>query len=284
MSTIAGWGLGPVVCDAVASFARHTHAEPHNIVEQEVRKSRGIRLGQARRAVRNPVPVKDVAHIGQAVKNFDATHKAYKEAGGTIQDDQEKKLDLLESMPKEIRSQLQWRMNLPEPYVEFRDMLVSTADNICYQDGIKSGGLHAVDSPGPVCEPCGESNPMEESIMAFMKKMGFTGKGAGKGSKGAGKGDRNVAANVRSCINCGSKDHLTAACPKPEVPRDQRPCWKCGKNGHLGRDCRGGAKAIAAVDEHGELILGCLDQDDGATHASAGRASQCPRSSLSETS
>ncbi len=87
------------------------------------------------------------------------------------------------------------------------------------------------------------------------------GKGGGKGAEGAGKGAGAVAANVRSCINCGSKDHLTAACPKPEVPRDQRPCWKCGKLGHLGRDCPGRAKAVNKVDEKGELILWCFGED-----------------------
>ena len=60
-------------------------------VVQDIRKSRNIRLAQTRRAVRNPPAVKDTAHIGQAVKNFDAIHKAYKDAGGTIQDDQEKR-------------------------------------------------------------------------------------------------------------------------------------------------------------------------------------------------
>ena len=129
--------------------------------------------------MRNPPSVKDVAHIGQAVRNFDAIHKAYKDAGGTIQDDQEKKIDLFESMPKEIRQQLQWRMELPEPYADFRDMLTSTADNICYQDGVKGGGLHVLEAPAEPsfeCGPCGPSNDFEDSIMAFMKKMGFAGR------------------------------------------------------------------------------------------------------------
>ena len=70
------------------------------LVIQDIQKSRNIRLAQSRRAVRNPPAVNDTAHIPQAVKNFDAIHEAYKDAGGTVQDDQEKKLDLLESMPK----------------------------------------------------------------------------------------------------------------------------------------------------------------------------------------
>ena len=153
------------------------------LVVQDIMKSRGIRLAQSRRAVRNPPAIKDVAHIASAVKSFDAIHKAYKEAGGTIQDDQEKKLDLLESMPKEIRQQLQWRMNLPEPYIEFRDMLTATADNICYQDGVTSGGVHAVEpsaAQAPICEPCGPANDSEDPIVAFMEKMGFACNGGAR--------------------------------------------------------------------------------------------------------
>ena len=75
--------------------------------------------------------------------------KAYKGAGGTVQDTQEKKLDPPESMPKEIWQQFQWRKGLPEAYGDLRDMPTGTADDICYQDGIKASGgsLHAVENP-----------------------------------------------------------------------------------------------------------------------------------------
>ena len=43
-------------------------------------------------------------------------------------------------------------------------------------------------------------------------------------------------------MNCGSKEHLTHACPKPQLSREQRPCWKCGKPGHVGANCPTGGK------------------------------------------
>ena len=51
------------------------------------------------------------------------------------------------------------------------------------------------------------------------------------------------------CINCGGKDHSWRACPMPEVPRDQRPCLRCLKPGHLSADCplNKGAKGSAAL-------------------------------------
>ena len=171
--------------------------------------------------------MKDVAHIVQAVKNFDAIHKSYREAGGTIQDEQEKKLDLLESVPKEIGQTVQWRMDLPYRHGEFRDMLTSTADAINYHDGAKSVGIHAIEPAAQsdaTWQPCAPANDMEESILAFMKKMGFSGggargKGTGKGAKTGGDGPQ-----TRRCVNCGSADHLSAACTKTQVYRDKRPC------------------------------------------------------------
>ena len=128
-------------------------------VNQDVQKSWGTRLAQSRRAVRNPPAV------AQAWADFDAIRNAYEEGGGTAQGDQGKKPNLLESMPKEIRQQLQWRMDLPERYEEFRDMLTSTVDNINYHDDLKgSSGIYAVEPevrPGVRCEPCWPAHDFE---------------------------------------------------------------------------------------------------------------------------
>ena len=56
------------------------------------------------------------------------------------------------------------------------------------------------------------------------------------------------------CVNCGSKEHLSSNCPKPQVPREQRPCWKCGKPGHTGAQCRGGAPRLAGMVDGGEPV------------------------------
>ena len=82
---------------------------------------------------------------------------------------------------------------------------------------------------------------MMEEFIAFMHKKG---KGSGKGGKGGGKGKAGGKAGGkaehegnRKCINCRSTAHLTRDCPKPEVSREDRPCWKCGKPGHVGALC-----------------------------------------------
>ena len=78
--------------------------------------------------------------------------------------------------------------------------------------------------------------------------MHNTGKGGGKGgkggngSKGGPPGGERQSDGTRKCINCASTAHLTKDCPRAEVPREQRPCWKRGKAGHIGANCPGGSR------------------------------------------
>ena len=46
------------------------------------------------------------------------------------------------------------------------------------------------------------------------------------------------------CANCGGP-HGTRACPNPDVPMDQRPCFNCNKKGHRAADCSKPAPCFA---------------------------------------
>ena len=87
------------------------------VVIQATRESRNTRLAQTRRAVRNPPPIKDIAHIAQAAGSFDAIHKAYGDAGGTIQGGQWGKMGLLWPMPGGLGSSFndEWRCHSHTP-------------------------------------------------------------------------------------------------------------------------------------------------------------------------
>jgi len=157
-------------------------------------------------------------------------------------------------------------MKLPEPYEELRDVICTTTDGILYHrhpgstfNVFDEGKDEHGNFVGKAATPEHEE-VFEEQMMAFMKKMGFkTGNrnGAGGGNRaaaGGGSGGGNPKGQPRGdqgrkCVNCGSLDHISSACTKPELPRDKRPCWKCGIPGHLGRDCRKGAANM--VDEGG---------------------------------
>ena len=257
------------------------------LVILSIRKSAHIRLAQNRRLVRNPPSCKRVEDIHEVIKNFDAAHKGYNDAGGTVHSDQAKKFDLLESMPSEVREQLQWRMKLPEPYEALRDFIYTTTDDILYHRR-PGAGLNVLDEgrggadkdergnfTGKLLTP-EKVEVFEEQMLASMKKMGFktgarpaAGGGGVRASAGGGAG---AAQAGRKCVNCGGLDHSSRECPKPELAKDKRPCWKCGIPGHLGRDCRknpGAIKMVDDADDDGDAgafvnIFGCVDElNDG---------------------
>jgi len=159
------------------------------LVIRSIRKSAYIHLATARRLFKYTPPIGSLEEIPAAIKRFDAVHKDFKLSGGTPSSDSEKKTDLLESLPKEIREQLQWRAATPESYDKFRDYLRGQADSMIYhRHGGKTRGVNLVDSPEsafPLCAPCNVApesqlfGELPEEVMAFMKKFGYSKTGGG---------------------------------------------------------------------------------------------------------
>ena len=89
------------------------------------------------------------------------------------------------------------------------------------------------DMEGPelevVGEPAAASAAAPKMLALGDRAQGAEGKGEGKGDKGKGR--------TMKCNNCGSSEHLQAACPKPRVPWEERPCRQCGDKGHLSSSC-----------------------------------------------
>ena len=109
-------------------------------------------------------------------------------------------------------------------------------------------------------------------MIAALGRLGYKGKGGGKGKSKGGKGGDNSGGKGgqapetgRKCINCGSTQHTTQSCTKPELPREKRPCWKCGKPGHLGADCRSSPRLPAKLvdDEDDSFVCGMVQGKRG---------------------
>jgi hypothetical protein len=84
------------------------------LVIRSTRKSAYIHLATARRLVKYTPPIGSLDEIPAAIKRFDAAHKDFKLSGGAQPSDSEEETGLLESLPEEIREQLQWRASAPE--------------------------------------------------------------------------------------------------------------------------------------------------------------------------
>ena len=237
----------------------------------DIHKNRWVRREQLRNLVRHIPKINKLEDIVAACTTFDNNIKLYQEASGKTVDPEDKKADLMGALPTEIREQLQWRMSLGESYEEFRNHLVATSNNMLFQRGKFPSPVQNVE------EELAGNDSIEDALVAALGRMGFKGKGGGKG-KGFGKGTDSgggkggfgqggagaggASQGIRRCINCGSTQHLTAACNKPEVPREKRPCWKCGKPGHIGAECRsaGGPRPAKLVEDEETAgdFFGCV--------------------------
>ena len=189
------------------------------------------------------------------------------------------KEDLLESLPQEIREGLQWRRAQPECYIKFRNHVRANVNSILYHRGKIRSPINAVttcvgqtmagmdDYDDHHSDDHFMPHDIERSeideVLAFMTKMGMRPRAPRPGVRT----DRRPASTPadrrkeprrdqttdgpgnRRCVNCGSREHLTRECPKPEVAKDKRPCWKCGKPGHIGAQCRSSGEPVKLVDE-----------------------------------
>ena len=139
-----------------------------------------------------------------------------------------------------------------QSYTEFKNEIRATANTLLYHRGKIKSGINAVDNGGQpqLAQPeqpqsfqdgsFAKLDPTEQydAVMAFFKSM----KGGGKGGPPRQPGPAQQDGGTRKCVNCGSKEHLTQNCTKPQLSREQRPCWKCGKHGHIGANCPNAGK------------------------------------------
>ena len=228
-------------------------------VSKDIRKNRWIRRERLRQLIKNMPPISKLEDVERCILTFDNHVKAYEDVSGEKVNNRDKRSDLLNALPLEIREPLQWRLGVEETYEAFRDFIILNANNMLYQRGKMPGLVAAVaadraaDTPGPGAPspdewPAADDEYYDQLAAAIYRK----GKGKGKGKGKDGKGKSGDAPGGSKCINCGSTAHATQSCPKPPVPRDQRPCWKCCKPGHIGSECPNAARApVKVVDDKG---------------------------------
>ena len=240
------------------------------LVVYEMRSSMWVHIKQLRTACKHVKPIERLEDLGSHIMRYETNIRDYVAAAGKhVQPTEEDmKETLMESLPKETREILQTRLGAMarnQSYTEFKNEIRATANTLLYHRGKIKSGINAVvggqqpqpaqgeQEPGTQDGAFSRMNPDEQydAVMAFFKGMKGGGKGGGPRQPGPARED----GGTRKCVNCGSKEHLTQNCTKPQLPREQRPCWKCGKPGHVGANCpnvgKGGVKGNTnAVEDH----------------------------------
>ena len=239
------------------------------IVVSSIHRGRENRQGELRKLIRNPTCISKLENVEAVIVNYDSLIRDYIACDGRAPTDAEKKTDLLDILPGEIRENLLWRATDPDKtYEQFRDHIKAQTNHVLYHRGKLRGHVNAVEQTVDAQQGQEqEGNELQDIIALIQNKLGnrFGDKSGGRGGGDGGGarpggGARSAGATdlPRRCVNCGSKDHLAARCPKPAVEPDQRPCYKCGKAGHLARNCKdgGGRSRVQLVDEEDAVDFG----------------------------
>ena len=153
--------------------------------------------------------------------------------------DKQKRNILLKLLPKEIADHLIMHLQGYPTFNILKQHALNTVDMLskCHKDVKTTNLLHAAESDDDwnndevECSPCNdddENNPLNQIMAMFKKKFG----GASSGNTSSGNLGKS------RCLNCGDVGHHISDCPKPEVPKNERPCFKCGKPGHVSAQCK----------------------------------------------
>ena len=235
------------------------------LVVNDIQKGRLVRTAQLRKLIRNPQQIAKLEDVDRGITRFENMHREYASVvGDRAPHDDEKRTDLLECLPGEIREQLLARATVKgEDFADFANHVRSATNSILYHRGKIASPLNVVNSAGDAKTDTGVTEKLqgaEEMICAVLKKMGFQGQwrdGGGQRTDGQQGGARPV-----KCANCQAEGHVAKDCRKPRVEMSKRLCYECGKPGHVARDCRNkatrpGAASVRMVDEE-EDFFGCV--------------------------
>ncbi len=238
------------------------------LVVHDIMRGRTIRMATLRKIVKQPPQITKIEDVASGMLKYSNLLKDYKAVDGILPSEGEQKIDLLGTLPQELRENLMWRaVNKPkEPLTDFMNHVRATANEVLFHRGKLPNSINAVHA-GEVNQyvlPVDASIPstaqqsvtgLEEAISAVMGRMGFKPNQAGRREPSRKFNDR-----PQKCPNCGSTEHGRDDCPKPKLPLNQRLCHECGKPGHIASQCTGrGNRRAGLVDELERDSLGCVD-------------------------
>ncbi len=234
-------------------------------VVASIHRGRENRQAELRKLIRNPPAINKLEDVERGIVNYDNLIREYEACEGIPPTKAERKDDLLDMLPAEIRENLLWRVtDSSKSYEEFRDHVRAQANHVLYHRGKLKSQINNLEqvleltkdnlpNTNDVEELAGAIVQKGELLAAVMKRVNFRApNGRFNTTSGAPRGP-NGALDGRRCVNCGSKGHLAAKCPQAAVSPDKRPCYQCGQPGHVARNCpkssQNGGRRVQIVDE-----------------------------------
>ncbi len=228
--------------------------EAWRLIVRDIQKGKTMRMCQLRKLIRNPPQITRLEDVDHGLIRFENLHKEYAGiVGDRAPHDDEKRTDLLECLPAEIREQLLWRSTVEgEDFQDFQNHVRAATNSILYHRGKIASPINAVDSPETNAKSHQQTteklNEVEQVIGAVLKKMGFQ-PGKQDFRQGPPRGPGATRRPIR-CANCNAEGHMAKECTKARVDAGKRLCYECGKPGHIARDCRTkGSGSVRMVED-----------------------------------
>ncbi len=246
--------------------------EAWRLIVRDIQKGKTVRMCQLRKLIRNPPHIAKLEDVDKGLIRFENLHREYADiVGDRAPHDDEKRTDLLECLPAEIREQLLLRSTVKgESFQDFQNHVRVTTNAILYHRGKIASPINAVeglDINAKADKDTAEKlSELEQMVGAVFKKMGIQPRVQGRPSPGPAPrtGAPRTGAPRRPirCANCNAEGHGARECTKPKVDADKRLCYECGKPGHVARDCRSkgnGSVRVVEDSDEGYVYFGNVD-------------------------
>ena len=148
------------------------------LIVYEFRSSAYVRTTQLRDAVKYVPKCTGLEHVSGHISRMERNIRDYVAIAGPERQpsSHDMKQDLLDSLPQEIREQLQWRITKVESYMAFRNFVKATSFSFLQQRGKIKSNVNLMDAMGTVSSgqdlatSAQQEEPNMEEIFAFMRE------------------------------------------------------------------------------------------------------------------
>ena len=198
--------------------------------------------------------LKEAGNLSIGIDKWEQDIRDYMAAGGQAPAEDAMVMNLCSALPGTLRSNLIWRTNEFQSYMQFKHYVVEQVERLEHFNGkgaVMYMGEEDEDHLYAMVQERLKDYPDIAEALALSRQRGSGGRftrqpgarttpggGAGGGARQLPGARRDDATKMQTrCINCGG-NHRSSECTKPKLDKSQRPCWTCGKAGCIAATCK----------------------------------------------